>query len=256
MAGVPGGGPAQQSAGAGVRAGAVTQRRVGAPFESAAGVPEGQDGPHFRRTALLAVLGVVAVGVVIAVLVATSGGGGRREGAQGQGQQGGTATVSSPRGSDSEAVSPTVDGTSRPHSPPPGSRTEAGGFAWIPPQGWRRDVKTGAEVHYTSPDGRQELVGKSSLARGDLLDTWKRSEKNAQQGRDYVKIRLTETRFQGYPAVVWEYTFTLRGTPWHARLLGFDADGKSYQINTWYQPEIEAQALKTYSTVKETFTVL
>lgn len=123
-------------------------------------------------------------------------------------------------------------------------------------KGWRRDVKTGAEVHYTSPDGRQELVGKSSLARGDLLDTWKRSEKDAQQGRDYVKIRLAETRFQGYPAVVWEYTFTLKGTPWHARLLGFDADGKSYQINTWYQPEIEGQAISLYDRVKDTFTVL
>ncbi|MCZ0989212.1 serine/threonine-protein kinase [Streptomyces diastatochromogenes] len=153
-------------------------------------------------------------------------------------------------------VSPTVDGTSRPHSPPPGARTEAGGFAWVPPKGWRRDVKTGAEVHYTSPDARQELVGKSSLARGDLLDTWKRSEKDAQQGRDYVKIRLAETRFQGYPAVVWEYTFTLKGTPWHARLLGFDADGKSYQINTWYQPAIEGQAISLYDRVKDTFTVL
>ncbi|MGW2743896.1 protein kinase domain-containing protein [Streptomyces sp. NPDC001450] len=260
VAGVPGGGPGRTSAGALVRAGAVTRRRAGAPSESA-GTTEVHGGPHSRRTALLAVLGVVAVGVVIAVLVATSGGGGRRDGAQGQG---GTATASSPTASDSEAVSPansptnspTVDGTSRPHSAPPGSRTEAGGFAWIPPKGWRRDVKTGAEVHYTSPDGRQELVGKSSLARGDLLDTWTRSEKDARQGRDYVKIRLAETRFRGYPAVVWEYTFTLRGTPWHARLLGFDADGKSYQINTWYQPGIEAQALKTYSTVKETFTVL
>ncbi|WP_256967292.1 hypothetical protein, partial [Streptomyces caniscabiei] len=25
------------------------------------------------------------------------------------------------------------------------------------------------EVHYTSPDARQEIVGKASLARGDLL---------------------------------------------------------------------------------------
>ncbi|MFF8425716.1 protein kinase [Streptomyces sp. NPDC016566] len=255
---VPGGDPVQQSAGALGRAGAVTRRRAGAPFEPA-GAPEGQDGPHFRRTALLAVLGVVAIGVVIAVLAATSGGGGRREEARG-----GTATASSPRVSDSGAVtptgsptgSPTVDGTSRPHSPPPGSRTEAGGFAWIPPQGWRRDVKTGAEVHYTSPDGRQELVGKSSLARGDLLDTWKRSEESARQGRDYVKIRLAETRFQGYPAVVWEYTFTLKGTPWHARLLGFDADGKSYQINTWYQPETERQAISLYDRVKASFMVL
>nr|WP_094221213.1 serine/threonine-protein kinase [Streptomyces diastatochromogenes] len=234
----------------------------GAPPEPAAepeptAEPETAVGPHPRRTALLAVLGVVAVGVVVAVLAATSGGGGRREGAGG-----GTTVASSPTASSaasaavSPTVSPTVDGTSRPHSPPPGARTEAGGFAWVPPKGWRRDVKTGAEVHYTSPDARQELVGKSSLARGDLLDTWKRSEKDAQQGRDYVKIRLAETRFQGYPAVVWEYTFTLKGTPWHARLLGFDADGKSYQINTWYQPAIEGQAISLYDRVKDTFTVL
>ncbi|MFH8774893.1 serine/threonine-protein kinase [Streptomyces sp. NPDC017958] len=257
----PGGGgpvPAPTPSVSLARAQAVTQCRVDAPAEPAA-EPETAVGPHPRRTVLLAVLGVVAVGVVVAVLAATSGGGGRREGAGG-----GTAVASSPTTSSSTAVSPgfsptvspTVDGTSRPHSPPPGARTEAGGFAWVPPKGWRRDVKTGAEVHYTSPDGRQELVGKSSLARGDLLDSWKRSERDAQQGRDYVKIRLAETRFQGYPAVVWEYTFTLRGTPWHARLLGFDAEGKSYQINTWYQPEIEGQAISLYDRVKDSFTVL
>jgi hypothetical protein len=55
---------------------------------------------------------------------------------------------------------------------------------------------------------------------------------------------------------VWEYTFTLKGVQWHARLLGFDQEGRSYQINTWYQPPIEAQALKTYGKVKDSFTVL
>ncbi|MEU1408105.1 protein kinase [Streptomyces sp. NPDC005728] len=240
--------------------GVVTERRVGVPY-GPGGEAEAPVGPRPRRTALLAVLGVVAVGVVVAVLVATSGQGARRESARGGATASASASASAPGSSPTPAsshatVSPTVDGTTRPHSPPPGARTEAGGFAWKPPQGWRRDVKTGAEVHYTSPDGRQELVGKSSLARGDLLDTWRRSEQDARRGRDYVKIQLAQTTFQGHPAVVWEYTFTLAGTPWHARLLGFDADGTSYQINTWYQPDIEPQALKTYSTVKETFTVL
>ena len=94
-------------------------------------------------------------------------------------------------------------------------------------------------MHYTSPDATQELVGKSSIARGDLMETWQKSEQNAHQGQDYQKIRLEKTTFRGNPAVVWEYTFTLKGVPWHARLLGFDQEGKSYQINTWYQPEIE-----------------
>lgn len=117
-------------------------------------------------------------------------------------------------------------------------------------------MKTGAEVHYTSPDGTQELVGKSSLARGDLLETWQTSERNAHQGQDYRKIRLEETTFRGHPAVVWEYTFTLRGVHWHARLLGFNVAGKSYQINTWYDSGIEPAALRTYEKVKDSFTVL
>ncbi|KUM93835.1 serine/threonine protein kinase [Streptomyces cellostaticus] len=238
-----GGSPAPDGGGPALtRAGAVAGRRAVTSSGTAAPVSSGGPG----RTALLAALGVVAVAVVAAVLLATSGGGAGPEGART-----GTGTASS-----SAAASPAVEGTSRPRTPPADARTEAGGFAWVPPQGWRRDVKTAAEVHYTSPDGRQELVGKSSLARGDLMDTWRRSEQDARQGRDYVKIRLAQTTFQGHPAVVWEYTFTLKGTPWHARLLGFDAGGKSYQINTWYQPETEPRALKTYSTVKETFTVL
>ncbi|MDF3140284.1 serine/threonine protein kinase, partial [Streptomyces sp. T21Q-yed] len=151
--------------------------------------------------------------------------------------------------------SATVEGTSRPQSLPPGARREAGGFAWAPPEGWRRDVKTGSEVHYTSPDAKQELAAKSSLARDDLMDSWTKSEENAQQGQ-YRKIRLERTTFRGYPAVVWEYTFTLQGDPWHAQLLGFTVDGTSYQINTWYQPDIEAQALNTYEKVRDSFTVL
>ncbi|MFG3231708.1 protein kinase [Streptomyces antibioticus] len=200
-----------------------------------------------RRSVIAAAVGVVAVGAVVAgVLVFVPGG------------EGGEAVDVPSSGTVSTATTPapTVQGTSRPRSLPPGARVEAGGFAWVTPRGWQRDVKTGAEVHYTSPDGTQELVAKSSLARGDLMDTWETSEHNARQGQDYVKIRLEETTFRGRPAVVWEYTFTLRGTPWHARLLGFDERGKSYQINTWYQPGVEGDALRTYERVKDGFTVL
>lgn len=165
-------------------------------------------------------------------------------------------TPTTPETTPAPTPEPTVEGTSRPRSLPPGAHEEAGGYAWATPKGWRRDVKTGAEVHYTSPDGRQELLAKSSLARGDLLETWEESERNARQGQDYRKITLAETTYQGHPAVVWEYTFTLDGTHWHARLLGFDVEGKSYQISTWYHEEIEQQAVPTYERVRESFTVL
>ncbi|MDH6570341.1 serine/threonine protein kinase [Streptomyces sp. SAI-117] len=209
-----------------------------------------------RRTALVAAGSMVAASaVVVAIILATT------SGSPGDDKAGGSPSASvsaSEPGASTPGGTPsaTVEGTSRPRSLPPGAHEEAGGFAWATPTGWRRDVKTGAEVHYTSPDGKQELAAKSSLARGDLMETWRTSEQNAHQGQDYEKIRLEETTFRNHPAVVWEYTFTLGGVPWHARLLGFNVGDKSYQINTWYQPDVEKQALETYEEVKESFTVL
>lgn len=139
---------------------------------------------------------------------------------------------------------------------PAGAHKEAGRYAWVTPAGWRRDVTTGTEVHYTSPDGRQEIVAKSTQAHGDLMKLWKLSEQNAHQGQGYRKIRLMKATFRGWPSVVWEYTFDLAGVRWHALLTGFNAHGRNYQISTWYQPDAEIQALKTFSVVKDSFTVL
>ncbi|MCX5288177.1 MULTISPECIES: hypothetical protein [unclassified Streptomyces] len=203
-----------------------------------------------RRAGIVAAVGVAAAGAVVAVVLLP------HSGSPGDDRAGSSTSPSTSATTPGGSSSPTVEGTSRPQSLPPGTHREAGGFAWATPAGWRRDLQTGSEVHYTSPDATQELVGKSSIARGDLMETWQKSEENAHQGQDYQKIRLEKTTFRGNPAVVWEYTFTLKGVPWHARLLGFDQEGKSYQINTWYQPEDEAQALKTYGKVKDSFTVL
>ncbi|MFI8641260.1 serine/threonine-protein kinase [Streptomyces chartreusis] len=269
-------GPTPRRAGVSLeRAGAVTERRpapgVGVPEGAAqahGGMPQGGPQAHggmppgefpgpavpahprprrgHRRTGIVAAVGIAAAGAVVAVVLASDFGSPKDDDAGG----------STPPSTAASSPSSTVEGTSRPQSLPPGSRREAGGFAWVPPEGWQRDVKTGSEVHYTSPDARQELAAKSSVARDDLMDSWQKSEQNAQQGKDYSKIRLERTTFRGHPAVVWEYTFTLQGEPWHAQLLGFTVGGKSYQINTWYRPDMEAQALKTYEKVRDTFTVL
>ncbi len=210
---------------------------------------------HRRRMLAAAAATLATAGAVAGIILATSSGSpGDDDTRAGPSVSAPPATGSTP--TPTPAPTSTVEGTARPQSLPPGTHREAGGFAWATPDGWRRDVKTGAEVHYTSPDGAQELVGKSALARGDLLETWQTSERNAHQGQDYRKIRLEETTFRGHPAVVWEYTFTLEGVRWHARLLGFNVGGKSYQINTWYQSGIEEEALSTYEKVKDSFTVL
>lgn len=164
-----------------------------------------------------------------------------------------SSTTTSPSG---PHPTPTVAGTSRPPKLPPGARTEAGVFAWVPPDGFSREVHAGAEVHYTSPDARQEIVGKASLARGDLLEQWRKKEKSTGEGPGYQRIRLEETEFRGEPAVVWEYTVTAQELPWHVRSLGFNTGGKSYQLTTWYHPDIEDRALPIYEKVEESFTPL
>jgi eukaryotic-like serine/threonine-protein kinase len=138
----------------------------------------------------------------------------------------------------------------------PGARREAAGFAWVPPEGWRRDDR-GAEVYYVAPDGDQQIVAKGSAARDDLLTTWKASERDySANSPSFRTIRLERTTYEGRPAVVWEYTYTLKGEPWHARLLGFTAGFRSYQLNTWYRPDAERRAVTVYDKVKKGFSVL
>ncbi|MFF4251768.1 protein kinase [Streptomyces sp. NPDC001663] len=225
------------------------------PLRTPRGEPPGPAVPatprrNRRRTGLVAAAGLVGAGAVVAVVLLTN------SGSPGDDRAGSSTSPTTSATTPGGKSSPTVEGTSRPPSLPPGTHQEAGGFAWATPKGWQRNVKTGAEVHYTSPDGAQEIVAKSSVARGDLLKTWEQSERNARQGQDYQKIRFEQTTFRGNPAVVWEYTVTVSGVPWHARLLGFNQEGRSYQINIWYQPDVETAAVKTYDKVKDSFTVL
>ncbi|MFS8197166.1 protein kinase domain-containing protein [Streptomyces sp. CWNU-52B] len=200
--------------------------------------------PGSRRKVLTAAVGVAVAGALAGLLVPLLGG------------SPGDKDKASRSGSGADTPPPTVEGTARPPSLPAGSRTEAGLYAWVPPKGWERVVQSGAEVHYTSPDRKQEVLANASPARGDLMDQWQKTEKSTSKGLDYRRIRLEETTFKGRPAVVWEYTVTAKGLPWHARLLGFDTGGKSYEITTWYYPEIEDRALPVYEKVQKSFTPL
>ncbi len=227
----------------------------GPPVPSRRTEPDGPTGPEGRRRrnrriGLVAAAAVAVTAAVAAVLVPAVNGSPDDKGGK---DDKASSTTASPSGS---SPSPTVAGTSRPPKLPPGARTEAGVFAWVPPDGFSREVHAGAEVHYTSPDARQEIVGKASLARGDLLEQWRKKEKSTSEGPGYQRIRLEETEFRGRPAVVWEYTVTAQELPWHVRSLGFNTGGKSYQLTTWYHPDIEDRALPVYEKVEESFTPL
>ncbi|MET8407080.1 protein kinase [Streptomyces sp. NPDC005195] len=214
-------------------------------------------GGRRRRIALVAAGGVVVAGAVVGIVIAANGGSSHDTG-------GTTAPASvspsatSPRTPSGEPSSPlpTVDGTSRPPSLPAGAREEAGLYAWVPPPGWQRVAESGSEVHYTSPDSAQEIVANATPAKGDLLAQWQQAEGDTGKGLDYRRIRLERTTFRGEPAVAWEYTVTAKGRLWHVRLLGFRSGGTSYEISTWYHPDIEAAALRVYDEVRQSFTPL
>ncbi|MFK4222728.1 serine/threonine-protein kinase [Streptomyces sp. NPDC019890] len=153
---------------------------------------------------------------------------------------------------------PTVAGTSQapPTTPPPGTRSETG-FAWAPPKAWTRSAKSPSNVHYHSPDGKQEIAASYALARGgDLLTQWQQFERESHDAPGYRKLRLERTAFRGESAIIWEYVFTQDGAPWRARQLGFTAGGKSYQLNIWYDAAARPDALTTYDRVTESFTPL
>jgi eukaryotic-like serine/threonine-protein kinase len=159
---------------------------------------------------------------------------------------------------DATSPPPTVAGTSQapPTTPPPGTRSETG-FAWAPPKAWTRSAKSPSNVHYHSPDGKQEIAASYALARGgDLLTQWQQFERDSHDAPGYRKLRLERTTFRGNPAIIWEYVFTQDGAPWRARQLGFTAGGKSYQLNIWYDAAVRRAALTTYDRVTESFTPL
>ncbi|MFF7879623.1 protein kinase [Streptomyces sp. NPDC020794] len=219
-----------------------------------------------RRMGLAAAGGVVIVGTVVGLVMTQTGG--SSHDTTGASTSTSTSTSTSPSASstspnsaqtsstDPSSPPPTVDGTSRPPSLPAGARKEAGLYSWVPPQGWQRVAESGSEVHYTSPDRAQEIVANATPARGDLLAQWQQAEVGTSKGLNYRRIRLERTTFRGAPAVVWEYTVTAKGRLWHVRLLGFRSGGTSYEISTWYHPDIEATALPVYDEVKKSFTPL
>ncbi|MFI5804556.1 protein kinase [Streptomyces sp. NPDC051561] len=203
------------------------------------------DTPHHRARARTRVLAVVAGGVGIAVVativvVLTQGADPGR------------------KGSANTTLPPTVAGTARPPTTAvlPGSRNETG-FAWVPPSGWTRSAKSPSNVHYHSPNGTQEIAASYSLARGgDLLKQWEQFEADSHDVLGYAKIRLERTTFQGRPAIIWEYYFTQSDRPWQARQIGFNAGGKSYQLNVWFEKTARDEAFGNYERVTDSFVAL
>ncbi|MDX6348154.1 MAG: eukaryotic-like serine/threonine-protein kinase [Streptomyces sp.] len=164
-----------------------------------------------------------------------------------------TAVAGTSRPPASAFASTSASTSASPSAIAPGARNETG-FSWVPPEGWTRTAKSPSNVHYHSPDGRQEVAASYALAGGgDLLTQWRKFEAGSHDVPGYRRIRLERTTLRGRPAVVWEYAFTQDGAQWRARQLGFTSGGKAYQLNIWYAAQVRAAALRNYRDLTESF---
>lgn len=104
-----------------------------------------------------------------------------------------------------------------------------------------RDPDTGAylRVDYTRSPGPS-----AEQAWLDFEPTF------AAENPNYRRIRIEPTTFQGYPAAIWEFTYTGRGTPLRAVDLGFVTGPFGFALNfqapadRWADLQDEFEAFK------------
>jgi serine/threonine protein kinase len=209
-----------------------------------------------RRIGLIAIAAVVVAGAVVGTILANSGG------------SSGTSSASATSTEPSASPSPTSPPRPRPPPRPPRSRAPpaprpcprartGGGRVRV---GDARRVAAGSEdggrgalhVPGRHPGTGRQVVARARRPDGDLGGLGAERAEGAGLPEDPPR-QDDVPRLSGGELGVHVHA---QGRPWHARLLGFDEDGKSYQINTWYQPDVETQALKTYDKVKNSFVVL
>ncbi|GGO83509.1 serine/threonine-protein kinase [Wenjunlia tyrosinilytica] len=131
------------------------------------------------------------------------------------------------------------------------------GFSVTVPQSWHRVERTsGQEVNYLSPD---ELMGLKfnvlDFAGDSSIEHWRAIEPDVQKkSPGYENLRMNETRYQGRPAAIWEFTWQGARRKWHAQDLGFTAEGqRGYAIYLSAPDARWRECVKYFRTAADSF---
>nr|WP_201784683.1 serine/threonine-protein kinase [Nonomuraea pusilla] len=191
-----------------------------------------------RPTPLLIASGLAAVAAVAgAAVVFLSGGSGEPgPGAASQATAADTATAAPAK------PSPVPDGYKE-HTQP--------GFAAAVPAGWKASA-SGGEATFTGPkdSGIRIVVQPASpQADGGVAELTRREADGGVEG--YIQVQLQGTRYRGWKAADWEYTYTTsQGVPMHALTRYVTVDDRTAFTITFDMPELkwddQAQARKVF----------
>lgn len=133
------------------------------------------------------------------------------------------------------------------------------GFSVPVPRGWSREVvDTGGEVRYVSQNGLVGLrIGVLDFAGPSPLQNWKDIEGQTKAKVDHYKqLRMTDTKWRGQRAAIWEFTFQGRARTWRAIDLGFGAEGGTGYAIYLSAPDLEwVKYLPIFTTAADGFRI-
>ncbi|WP_037678039.1 serine/threonine-protein kinase [Streptomyces griseus] len=101
------------------------------------------------------------------------------------------------------------------------------------PEGWKATRRAADEVVYTDPTGLAGItIGMVDPAGSNPMAHFTDIETNTKVNYPtYRRLRMQETRFQGQPAAVWEFTFHGKARLFRAIDLGFGREGgREYDV--------------------------
>lgn len=197
---------------------------------------------NLRRQAAVGILGAVVVVAVIAAVAIQSRGGGPSSASKAASTTAATSATSPPgRSSPTPAVT-------KASTPPKGwisYRDPTTGFSIAHPPNWtvstsgtRTDFRDPTSSVYLRVD-HQEPPGPSPAG------AWYQLEPGfAAQNSNYHRIQITPTTYHGFPAAIWEYTYSAGTANLHAVDLGFVAPGHGFALN-FQTPAVDWAAMQS-----------
>ncbi|MDQ3979578.1 MAG: hypothetical protein M3314_08510, partial [Actinomycetota bacterium] len=133
-------------------------------------------------------------------------------------------------------------------------RDPATGFTISYPPGWTVQ-REGTLTDFRDPASAAYLRVDYTTSPGPSPEqAWRDFEPSfAAENPNYRRIRIEPTRFKGYPAAIWEFTYTGRGTPLRAIDLGFVTGPYGFALNFQTRAEDWNEMQDVFEAFKESF---
>lgn len=159
------------------------------------------------------------------------------------------------------AAAAPLPSSSAPAGPPAGFQQVQGpsGLVTVIPDGWQvSSIRNGFQADDPQNGGASGRFVRYQGVAGDAdLITWltayEKQSWSTQPG--YQRVQMSQQKYQGSPAVLWEFTYSLNGEQRHVKILYWNASGTQYDVYasapaaTWAQTSSIFDAMTAGSAV-------